>query len=88
MYLYSIEMHQQGRTIRWRDPRFIHTGFLKELCSNNEYIRTYLITICLFQRMSNLLNLDFFFLFRFTLLEEAQKLGGRKNNNKVKLFLG
>ena len=36
-----------ARTVGWRDPGFIHTGFLKELWPNSGYVTMFLILLLL-----------------------------------------
>ena len=68
-----------ARTVGWRDPGYIHTSFLKELWPNKGYVIIYLLILCCFWLCH---------MFLVTLLEAPRKLGGGKNNHKVKFLIG
>ena len=57
---YTDALARTDNKLAWQT---IHTSFLKELCSNNEYVITYLITICLFQSVSNFIKYRYIFFF-------------------------
>ena len=68
-----------ARTVGWRDPGYIDTSFLKELWPNKGYVIIYLLILCYFWLCH---------MFVVTLLEAPRKLGGGKNNHKVKFLIG